>query len=87
VVNIASCFPAEADNPGKSTVSQPYMARISAMYFIVALDDKGRRMDAREPQNADAVTSEDKAVLDWETQQLQDNRLAAPHFQLEVSSC
>lgn len=87
MVDTASCCPAEANTAGKSTVPQPYMARISAMYFVAALDEKGRRMDARELQTSDAVTAEGEAVQDWETKQLQDNRLASVHFQLEVRLC
>lgn len=84
---MASCCPADADSAGKFTVSQPYMARISSIYFVAALDDKGKRMDAREPQTADTLSAEGKAVLAWEQQQLQDNRLAVAHFHLEVRWC
>jgi hypothetical protein len=83
----ACCHLADADSAGKATVSQPYMARISAIYFVAALDDKGKRMDAREPQNPEAVSAEAKVVLAWERKQLQDNRIAVAHFQLEVRWC
>lgn len=72
-------MPAEASSANKTSVSQPYVSRISAMYFMAAQDDKGRPMDVKEPQNG-----EDQVVLEWEYQQLQNKRLAVAHFMLEV---
>lgn len=66
---------ADATSPDKATVSQPWMVRVSGMWFT------GDRKVA-EPREQD---KEEEDVIKWERQQLRSQRLSTEYFSLEVS--
>lgn len=64
---------ADADTPGKVAVSQPWMVRISKMWFC----GSKKVLEPREEDEQD--------VIEWEQQQMKRGRLSLLHFWLEVS--